>query len=67
VYPATVKTDISLNALRGDGSKYGIMTPRHQNGMSPDACAGKILEGIAVGREEIFVGLRDSDAKVQRI
>jgi dehydrogenase/reductase SDR family member 7B len=56
VYPTNVKTNISVNALQGDGSSLGIMSERHRRGMTADECATQILAGVAVGKEEIFTG-----------
>jgi dehydrogenase/reductase SDR family member 7B len=53
--PGFVRTEISLNALNGDGSAHGVLDPVQENGMSPDACARRIISGIARGRREILI------------
>ncbi len=50
-----VRTRISINALRGDGSRYGRMDPALAAGMDPSRVARRILRGIIGGREEITV------------
>ncbi|MBN2731323.1 MAG: SDR family oxidoreductase [Balneolaceae bacterium] len=56
VCPGFIKTNVTVNALKGDGSKLGEMSKGQQNGMSPDACARKILAGIEKGKEEFYIG-----------
>jgi short-subunit dehydrogenase len=54
--PGYVRTNISLNALRGDGSKLGIMAANIQHGLAPDQAAIRILRAIAAGKYEIYIG-----------
>lgn len=56
IYPGYIKTDISLNAVKADGSKYGIMDETQANAMSADDCAKRIISGIEKGKSNIFVG-----------
>ena len=51
----SVRTRVSVNALRGDGSLYGRMDPAMAAGMDPAAVAGKIVKATAGGREEIAI------------
>jgi len=57
VIPGFVRTAISENALRGDGSTHKVMDPSQQRGMEPDTCGGRILRGIERRRAEIWVAL----------
>lgn len=59
VCPGYIRTDISLHALRGDGSPHAKMDSGQASGMPVDQCAREILKAIAKGREEIYVGQRD--------
>ena len=50
----SVRTRVSINALRGDGGPYGRMDPAMEAGMDPARVAGKILRATVAGREERF-------------
>lgn len=50
VCPGRIKTDISLSALTGDGSKHGQMDEGQLNGIDVNICAKKI--GIAVSKKK---------------
>ena len=50
-----VRTDVSINALRADGSRYGRMDPAMAAGMDPAAVARRIVQAAAFGREEILI------------
>lgn len=56
VCPGFIRTDVSINALAGDGSAYGIMDRGQKNGMDPDDCARKIVRGLRKQKAEIWVG-----------
>ncbi|HSK38276.1 MAG TPA: SDR family oxidoreductase [Arenibaculum sp.] len=59
VCPGFIRTDVSINALTADGSAQGTLDRAQAEGMDPDACAVRILAGIAAGRREILVGGRE--------
>lgn len=59
VCPGYIRTDISLHALRGDGSLHNKMDSGQEKGMAVERCAQEILKSIALGREEVYVGGRD--------
>ena len=56
VCPGLIRTNISLNALRADGSRNDQMDKGQENGMSPDRCAQAVLRATAAGRREIYPG-----------
>ena len=56
VCPAQVRTNISYQALAGDGGKYGKMDPLIEAGMSPAECAEAILRAIVKGKQQVLVG-----------
>lgn len=56
VCPGKIRTNISVNAITGDGSKHSIMDESTDLGLSPEACAQQILIGIKNNREELFIG-----------
>ena len=53
--PGAVQTNISLNALRGDGSPYDKMDPFLENGMSAGECASRIIDAVHSGKREILI------------
>ncbi|HLJ30707.1 MAG TPA: SDR family oxidoreductase [Candidatus Angelobacter sp.] len=60
VCPGYIRTDVSLNALRGDGSPHAKMDSGQARGMSAEECAAQILKAVARGKEEVNVGGRDT-------
>ncbi len=56
VCPGYISTDISLNALTADGSKYAQMDANQAKGLSAEACAMQTLNAIATGKEEVIIG-----------
>jgi len=62
VFPGFVRTNISINALDGDGGKHGILDPLQKNGQDPADAACIILNGIEGGKAEIKVAF---DAKAR--
>lgn len=56
VCPGFIKTDITVNAIKGDGSKLGQMSKGQQNGMSPATFAEKLLRGVEKEKEELYIG-----------
>lgn len=56
VIPGLVKTNISVNALKGDGQPYGKMQQSIENGISPEACAQGIIKAVASEKKEVLIG-----------
>jgi len=56
VCPGYVRTEVSINALTGDGSRHGRMDDAQEKGMSAEKCAAKTLDAVARGREEVMIG-----------
>lgn len=54
--PGYIRTNISLNAITGDGSKLGHLGENIKNGLPADKAAGQILRVIAAGRAERYIG-----------
>lgn len=54
--PGFVHTDVSINALRGDGTRHGKMDPSQAAAISADHCAAQIVAAMASGRDEVFPG-----------
>lgn len=56
ILPGYIKTDISLNALTGDGSPQQTMDNAQANGMSADKCARLIVKAIEKNKNEVYIG-----------
>jgi short-subunit dehydrogenase len=56
ICPGYIRTNISLNAVAADGSKFGKMDENQAHGMSPDECAKRILDAIAKKKQEVYMG-----------
>lgn len=58
--PGFIKTNISKNALTGDGSKFGQMGDAHKNAMTAEEMVAKVMPKIKSQKEEIYVtGLKE--------
>jgi len=56
VCPGFVNTDVSINALTGDGSRQNTMDKSTTNGLSPEYFAKKMLKAVARKKQEIVIG-----------
>ena len=56
ITPGFIQTDVSKNALAGDGSAFGKLDDNIAAGMPVDKCAQIILAGLANKKNEIAVG-----------
>jgi short-subunit dehydrogenase len=54
--PGFINTDVSRNALRGDGTPHGEMDPAQAAAISAESCAEQIIVAMAKGRAEVFPG-----------
>ncbi len=55
IYPGSVATDVSRNALNPDGSRRGVSDKAIDEGINPDDAATTMLDGMAKGEREIIV------------
>jgi short-subunit dehydrogenase len=55
IYPGSVATNVSRNALTAGGAKRGKSDPAIDNGISADVAARQMLDEIAAGTREIIV------------
>lgn len=62
VYPGFVRTKISQNALKPDGSKHGEEDQNQKEGITAEACATKILSAMKKDKLEIFPGGKETKA-----
>ena len=56
VCPGFIATDISLNAVVGDGTKQGTMDAKTGAGMTALECARKLVKGVEKRKAQILIG-----------
>lgn len=54
VNPGFVKTNISVNALSGDGSAYGQMDEATEKGLLPEDVADQVLSGMERRKRDLY-------------
>ncbi|MDR3715104.1 MAG: SDR family oxidoreductase [Puia sp.] len=54
--PGYIRTNISLNAITGDGSKLGVVGENIGHGLAPEKAAEQILRVIEAGKFETYIG-----------
>jgi len=56
ITPGYIHTNISANAVRGDGTEFGKTDSAIAGGMSAQECAEVVVRGMQKGKSEIAVG-----------
>ncbi|NRA49956.1 MAG: SDR family oxidoreductase [Phaeodactylibacter sp.] len=56
ICPGYVHTNVSINALTGDGSKNNVMADTTKGGLKPDEFAKKALRAIYKEKKEVYIG-----------
>jgi len=56
VCPGFVRTDVSVNALTGDGRPQGTMDRGQARGMSAEECSRSIADAVERERDEVLIG-----------
>jgi short-subunit dehydrogenase len=56
VCPGFIRTNVTVNALTGDGEKYNKMENAQKSAMPADEFAKKLLSKLARKKEEIYIG-----------
>jgi dehydrogenase/reductase SDR family protein 7B len=57
--PGRVRTNISVNALTGDGTPHGKMDPGQATGIPAERCARQYLDAIYKRKHEVLIGGRE--------
>ncbi|MFM5924441.1 MAG: SDR family NAD(P)-dependent oxidoreductase [Novosphingobium sp.] len=57
IYPGSIRTDVSRNALTADGSARGVSDKAIDNGIDPDLAVKAMIEGMLAGDREIIVAV----------
>ncbi len=55
IYPGSVRTDVSRNALTADGSKRGVSDKVIDNGIDPAVAVAQMIDEMLAGGREIIV------------
>ncbi len=56
VCPGYIRTNVSRNALTGNGSAFGKMDDTHERAMRPEECARRIVNAVADRKQEVVIG-----------
>jgi short-subunit dehydrogenase len=56
VCPGFIRTDISRNAMVGDGSRQGTMDVKTGEGLAPEVCAERMIRAVEQGRAVVLIG-----------
>ncbi len=60
VCPGYVRTNVSINALTGDGTPFGRMDETHDKAIRPEKAARIIIDGVARRKHEVIVGGKET-------
>lgn len=68
IYPGSIATDISRNALTSDGSKRGRSDKAIDEGIQPAEAASTIIDAVALNQREIIVanGMEEALGEMRR-
>ncbi len=55
VSPGRIQTNISLSALKADGSSHEVMDDGQKKGIPAEVCARKIIHGILNNKRKVYV------------
>jgi short-subunit dehydrogenase len=64
--PGFVRTNFRMNAMRADGTTYGQGPEPHPKAMSAEVCAELIIDAVAGGKEEVYIGRESLAIYAQR-
>jgi len=60
--PGKINTNISVNALTGDGEQHGVMDHNQSTGMSAEECVRNLLKSVEKGEKEVLIGNKEIKA-----
>lgn len=61
ICPGFIKTNVSINALTGDGTQLGEMDQAQENGMSADIFAKKMANALERKKLEAYIGGKETN------
>lgn len=66
--PGKINTNISLNALTGEGASHGIMDHNQETGMSAEECVRQLYVAVSKQKKEVLIGNKEIMAvKIKRL
>ena len=60
ICPGFIHTQVSVNAVTGDGSPLGEMDQAQAQGMSAEACADQLFRALLRKKEEVYIGGKET-------
>lgn len=60
VCPGFVQTNVSVNAVTGDGSSQNTMDDATANGVTAKYCAQQIIKAINANKREVYIGKKET-------
>jgi short-subunit dehydrogenase len=60
ICPGFIRTQVSINAVTGDGTPLGEMDQAQDQGMSPEACAKQLYQAMKGKKEEVYIGGKET-------
>lgn len=60
VMPGFIRTNVSINAVTGDGSAHGRMDDYQAAGLPAAVCAERVIRAVQRGREQVIIGGRET-------
>ena len=57
--PGYIHTNISMNAVKGDGNNQGVMDKGQANGMPVEDCVKQIINAIRTNKKEVLIGRKE--------
>ncbi len=62
ICPGFIRTQVSVNAITGDGTPLNFMDDAQANGMSAEKCADQIFSALRTQKEEVYIGGKETFA-----
>ncbi|MGM9479213.1 SDR family oxidoreductase [Pedobacter sp. GSP4] len=62
ICPGFIKTNVTYNALTGNGNPLNMMGDAHENAMTPAECAKQIVQAVKGKKEEVYIGGKETKA-----
>lgn len=68
VCPGKINTNISMNALNGEGNSHGVMDHNQETGMTAEECVRQMYVAVARHKKEVLIGNKEILAvKIKRL
>lgn len=60
--PGKINTNISINALNGEGTTHGVMDHNQSTGMSAEECVRQLYQAVSANKKEVLIGNKEIKA-----